>query len=162
MIDSFRGTYDFLSNFYPCIVFYKGIKFYSVENAFQAAKSQDENTRLKISKMQAGEAKKYAKTIALREDWQDIKKQVMYELLLQKFYYSYDLAVKLEILTKGQEIKEGNWWHDNFWGDCKCPNCSGEIGYNVLGKLLMKIRDEDLDKLKLKKEEFKQLLKITK
>jgi predicted NAD-dependent protein-ADP-ribosyltransferase YbiA (DUF1768 family) len=46
--------------------------------------------------------------------------------------------------TKGEEIIEGNAWHDNFWGNCSCkkrPEC-GKEGKNHLGMLLMKIRDE--------------------
>lgn len=46
--------------------------------------------------------------------------------------------------TKGEQIIEGNIWHDNFWGNCSCnkrPECVKE-GKNHLGMLLMKIRDE--------------------
>jgi predicted NAD-dependent protein-ADP-ribosyltransferase YbiA (DUF1768 family) len=41
---------------------------------------------------------------------------------------------------------EGNWWHDNFWGDCYCNNKSGKHpeclkpGLNKLGLLLMNLR----------------------
>ena len=38
-------------------------------------------------------------------------------------------------------IIEGNYWHDNFYGQCTCEKCAGK-GKNKLGKLLMDIRSE--------------------
>jgi hypothetical protein len=40
---------------------------------------------------------------------------------------------------------EGNWWHDNFYGSCTCNKCVNK-GENNLGKILMKIREELLEK----------------
>ncbi len=39
-------------------------------------------------------------------------------------------------LLSPEELVEGNWWNDTFWGVC-----NGE-GQNNLGKILMKIRKE--------------------
>jgi predicted NAD-dependent protein-ADP-ribosyltransferase YbiA (DUF1768 family) len=38
--------------------------------------------------------------------------------------------------TGDEELVEGNWWNDTFWGVCN------GVGENNLGKLLMKIRAE--------------------
>lgn len=38
-IKSFTGKYSFLSNFYPCKVLFEGVRYPSVEHAFQAAKN---------------------------------------------------------------------------------------------------------------------------
>ena len=35
---------------------------------------------------------------------------------------------------------EGNYWHDNYWGNCLCPKCKEIEGQNQLGKILMKVR----------------------
>jgi predicted NAD-dependent protein-ADP-ribosyltransferase YbiA (DUF1768 family) len=43
--------------------------------------------------------------------------------------------------TGDEELVEGNWWHDNFFGVCTCEPCKGS-GQNNLGKILMKIRTE--------------------
>jgi predicted NAD-dependent protein-ADP-ribosyltransferase YbiA (DUF1768 family) len=43
--------------------------------------------------------------------------------------------------TGDQELIEGNFWHDNFFGVCSCGACLGK-GQNNLGKILMKIREE--------------------
>lgn len=47
--------------------------------------------------------------------------------------------------TKGFKLIEGNLWHDNHWGSCTCKKrrvCQLP-GKNILGILLMKIRDEE-------------------
>jgi predicted NAD-dependent protein-ADP-ribosyltransferase YbiA (DUF1768 family) len=41
------------------------------------------------------------------------------------------------LLTTGdEELIEGNWWRDTYWGVCE------GIGQNKLGKLLMQVREE--------------------
>lgn len=59
----------------------------------------------------------------------------MESLLRQKFNKNTFLGKRL-IETKDIELIEGNTWGDTFWGVC-----NGR-GQNILGKLLMKIRDE--------------------
>ena len=45
------------------------------------------------------------------------------------------------LATGGEELIEGNWWHDNFFGVCTCGPCDGK-GKNNLGKILMRVREE--------------------
>jgi hypothetical protein len=45
------------------------------------------------------------------------------------------------LMTENKKIIEGNYWHDNFWGQCTCEKCFGK-GKNKLGKILMDIRSE--------------------
>ena len=52
-----------------------------------------------------------------------------------------ELREKL-LATKDAELIEGNWWHDNFWGNCLCSKCKDIQGKNMLGKLLMKEREQ--------------------
>ena len=49
------------------------------------------------------------------------------------------LGGKLD-MTGLEEIVEGNYWHDNYWGNCTCDKCKNIEGQNKLGKILMKIR----------------------
>ena len=65
----------------------------------------------------------------------------MLELLRLKFTQHPDLGDKLR-LTGKVLLEEGNRWHDNFWGNCRCQECDDVEGRNILGKLLMKVRDE--------------------
>ena len=43
--------------------------------------------------------------------------------------------------TGDQELIEGTWWHDKFWGICICTKCANK-GDNNLGKILMTVREE--------------------
>lgn len=63
----------------------------------------------------------------------------MRQLLMQKFA-DVNLRVKL-LATEDEELVEGNYWHDNFWGNCSCPKCKDIQGKNVLGTLLMEERE---------------------
>lgn len=134
MIDSFSGPYEFLSNFYPCEVEYQGSYYPSVEHAYQAAKTINSHERELIRTAETpGRAKRLGNKITLRADWETIKCQVMLDLLTQKFNYA-DLREKL-LDTGNKQLIEGNNWHDYFWGVC-----NGK-GQNMLGELLMKIRE---------------------
>jgi predicted NAD-dependent protein-ADP-ribosyltransferase YbiA (DUF1768 family) len=66
----------------------------------------------------------------------------MYEVVLAKFDQHPELLTRL-LATDESLLIEGNWWHDNFWGDCRCgkkPECRA-MGENMLGKTHMKIRE---------------------
>lgn len=135
VISSFKGKYKFLSNFYPIFIQYEGIRFPSVEHAFQAAKSDDiEIRKLFAIAPTAKEAKRFGKQVKLTEGW-DIKKISIMKLLLEQKFKNEPM--KSMLLNTGDSILiEGNNHRDKFWGQVK-----GE-GNNMLGKLLMEIRDE--------------------
>lgn len=139
-VKSFRKEYRFLSNFAPAEVEYNGIKFPSVEHAYVAAKTDNEDIQLELLKLTASEAKKYGREKCLiRADFEKEKVDIMRNLLEQKFkneYYRY-----LLYSTEDSELIEGNTWHDNYFGSCTCDYCEDK-GQNVLGKLLMIIRSQ--------------------
>ena len=133
-IDCFDGEFDFLSNFYESTIYHDGIKYPTVEHAFQAAKTMDLNERIKIANMNTpGKAKRAGRKVALRPDWEQVKFEVMKELITIKFL-NPDLKAKL-LATKNAELVEGNTWNDTCWGVCK------GIGQNNLGKILMEVRE---------------------
>lgn len=134
-INKFRGEYSFLSNMYPIMVRIDGESYPSAEHAFQALKSLNKDVRLAISVCRSPSEAKYAgKHIELRDDWDSVKVDIMYKILLAKFK-NPELAKKLKD-TGSEELIEGNTWNDKFWGVC-----NGD-GQNMLGKLLMKVREE--------------------
>lgn len=148
MIDSFTGKYAFLSNFFsmPGRIKLKPYGTYitfiydSVEHGYQAAKSLDINDRRAIQRIKrASDVKAYGKTIQLRPDWDTIRNEIMYDLLQQKF--SITGLRKLLFDTGNQELIEGNYWHDTYWGKCTCKQHTN-IGENNLGSMLMQIRKE--------------------
>lgn len=130
----FTGAYRFLSNFYYASVMLDGIWYPTVENAYQAAKTLNNELRAQFRKCGPGTAKKLGQTLQLQDGWEDIKLEIMEVLVRQKFKHT-DLATKL-LATKDAELVEGNYWNDKFWGVCR-----GE-GLNHLGKILMKVRAE--------------------
>lgn len=112
MISAFRGRWTKLGNYSSCVVFFEGHAYQSVELA-----------------------KKLARTVPLRADWDTIKIHVMRTLLREKFSQEPERSILLA--TGSEELVEGNWWHDRFWG--QCPLGTGE---NWLGRLLMEVRAE--------------------
>ena len=135
MIGEFRKKYFFLSNFYPCSFVYEGITYSSSEAAYQAHKTLDNTERLRISMLDAEHAKEEGRKLALREDWEDVKLNVMYEICRIKFSTNPNLKKRL-LDTGDEELIEGNDWNDTFWGVCN------GVGENYLGKTLMRIRKE--------------------
>lgn len=139
----FRGKYAFLSNFtfVPTGIRYNGLKFHTVENAYQAAKCGNIKDMYKFTSIPPEQAKKLGRKITMRDDWNEVKLDIMKELLSQKFACP-SLAEQL-IATGDSYIAEDNYWHDNYWGICNCPNCIDKFSFdeqNHLGKLLMEIR----------------------
>jgi len=143
-IRRFDGTqYAFLSNFYPSVVQFEGLNYATVEHAFQAAKSTEFFFRKLIATLpaeKAGLAKRRGRTIRLRRDWENIKIDIMFDLLCYKFKQP-DLK-KLLLNTGGKKLIEGNHWHDNIWGDCSCKRCESIQGQNWLGRLLTEVRSQ--------------------
>jgi len=132
---SFRDKYRFLSNMSPSSITIEGIRYPTVEHAFQAAKTTDKELRKKIARAaNPAEAKRMGRELTLRSDWNDIRVKAMEYILRKKFE---DPKLLKQLLETGErELIEGNTWGDKFWGQV-----DGE-GANNLGKLLMKIRKE--------------------
>lgn len=170
IIDKFRRT--FLSNFSPIEVTYSGKIFESTEHAYQAMKflpgalesvteSDIHSINHEISEkgfevqkedlpfiftregIPAGISKRIANKLRrlghVRVDWDEIKIFVMTDLLILKFsdptYYE-----KLN-QTKSKYLIEGNDWGDTYWGAVEGR------GRNMLGRLLMQIRETDISEL---------------
>ena len=140
MIVLFDGEYNFLSNFYPSPFEWNGITFPAVENWFQAWKTTDEDEFYAIATADTpGKSKRLGRKCTLRPDWEAIKVDVMRAGLKYKFQ-NPELRNKL-LSTGDEELVEGNTWHDRTWGRCICEKCGGQ-GQNLLGQLLMELRNE--------------------
>ena len=144
MINSFEGKYSFLSNFYPSpIAFKEGEEEFiapTVEHYFQYMKTPSLEEGLEIlAAVTPGKAKRLGRKCHLRSDWEKIKDDVMLSALRIKFK---NPELRTMLLTTGdEELIEGNFWHDCFWGVCYCNKCNHK-GENHLGKLLMQVREE--------------------
>ena len=90
-IDVFNGKYFFLSKFYPCYVYYKGVLYRSSEAAYQAQKCPDSNHKLYFSILSADESKKYARSIDIVDGWECSKDKIMYDIVSAKFLQNVSL-----------------------------------------------------------------------
>lgn len=151
IINKFDGEYRFLSNFYPCKIEHDGIIYNSVEAYYVAMKSDSSQVidrinytptdfRKMITNIKSpGHVKKIGQKIRIRPNWDSKKLEYMKWAVNEKFK---DNTLKNMLLSTGtMDIVEGNWWHDNFYGQCICEKCANK-GKNKLGKLLMEIRNE--------------------
>lgn len=133
-----------LSNFVTVEVTFRGRKFPTVEHAYMSAKIDDENwiefctsPARTASQIKQKTNEELLTNPNIVTNWEDIKIDVMRECLFSK-YQQEPFKTKL-IETGNQNIQEGNWWNDKFWGvDLKeSPN----VGENHLGRLIMEIRE---------------------
>lgn len=132
----FDGEYRFLSNFYHAPVMVTGIKYLNTEAAFQAGKSLNMEERELFSEMSPAHAKRMGRKIKLRADWHIAKIEVMELCLRTKFMTHKNLAEQLKA-TGNAELVEFNTWGDSIWGVTQEKG-----GTNLLGKLLMIIRND--------------------
>ena len=91
MINSFKGKYFFLSNFYQAPVCIDGIMYRNNEAAFQSMKTTDLEKRKEFVNLDPSEAKRKGRKIKLRSDWEQIKYDAMYIICFAKFYQNLEL-----------------------------------------------------------------------
>lgn len=139
----FRGEHWYLSNMYPCDITYNGHHFTCVEAAFQAQK--DLSRVSEFEGISGKDAKRLGRQVRLREGWNEMRDDIMKEILDVKFS-DPELARKLasdqDIKRSGGVITEENEWGDRYWGVCN------GVGRNRLGELLQEVRHEVCERLK--------------
>lgn len=149
-INSFRGEFFFLSNFYEAPVQYDGIVYQNNEAAFQAQKCANPADRQKFAGLNPTEARHLGRAIPLRKDWEQVKMSVMGEIVRAKFEQNPDLAEKL-LSTNDAYLEEGNTWGDRTWGTVN------GAGANHLGRILMEVRGSlEMGKMPRQNEKHKR------
>ena len=140
-ITHFTGRYLFLSNYFDnCPVEFGGLIYRNSEAAYQAQKCRNPKDRMKFQRLSPDAAKALGKVVDLVPDWDFIKANVMADVVHAKFTQHPELAKRL-VDTGNAELIEGNWWHDNFFGNCECFACKETQGQNWLGWILMRERE---------------------
>lgn len=135
---STKDAYGCFSNFSAHPIELKGKGWKTTEHYFQAQKfpetEHEEAIRLEPSPMIAARMGRDRKK-PLRKDWEVVKDDVMREALRAKFTQHTDLQEIL--LGTSDAVLVEHTKNDAYWGD------GGDgSGLNMLGKLLMEIREE--------------------
>jgi ribA/ribD-fused uncharacterized protein len=125
----------YLSNFYPAKVVLDGIVYPTSEHCYQAQKATNREDLIFVAAQpSARDAKRAGYQIKLRDDWEDVKIDVMLKVLRLKFIQNTNLGKRL-ISTGDADL------HENFPGDSYWSYNNGH-GQDMLGTLLMMVRSE--------------------
>ena len=133
-----KNEYDnVFSNFNYSAIEINGVDYPTVEHAYQAQKTIDEDERIRIASLESPVlAKKAGRNVEIRDDWEEVKYDVMVECLREKFKIK---KFKQALIDTGKEeiAEDAREWNDCIWGLGRSGN-----GQNLLGKALMQVRDE--------------------
>lgn len=152
------GEVDWMRNDYLSPITVGGIEYPSVEHAYQASKFRDRDIKKDISVADTvREARQIGKSFSddLREDWDDVKYDIMENLVRKKFQDDV-LAERLAKTGNMDIIMEG---YDEYWGTGRYG-----AGRNKLGDIFKTVRTEvqfmlDLDPSECEESEDPPTLK---
>ncbi len=126
------------SNFYPAQIYLKEKKWPTVEHYFQAMKFEgtvyEEEIRNTVRAIDVA-AQGRNRSLPLRADWEQVKNDIMLEALRAKF--TQHKALQDILLSTGNALLVEHTANDAYWGDA-----GDGTGKNMLGILLMKVREE--------------------
>jgi N-glycosidase YbiA len=132
------GEHGYFSNFASYPIEVRGKIWPTSEHYFQAQKfagsEQEEAIRLVKSPMIAARMGRDRQK-PLRSDWEAVKDDVMREAVRAKF--QQHVTLREQLLATGNAILVEHTENDSYWGD------GGDgSGKNMLGRILMEVRDE--------------------
>lgn len=130
--------YGCFSNFSKHEFTIDGKKWKTTEHYFQAMKfagtEHEESIRLAKTPMDAANMGR-DRTKPLRQDWEEVKDDIMRKAVLEKFKTHED--IKIILLSTGENEIIEKTTGDYYWG------CGSKgTGLNMLGKILMETRDK--------------------
>jgi ribA/ribD-fused uncharacterized protein len=129
--------YGCFSNFSPHGFKLDGVFWKTCEHYFQAQKfvgtEYEMQIRLSLSPMEAAKMGR-DRSKPLRQDWEEIKDDVMRKAVMKKFTRHKEIQ-KVLLSTENKEIIEKTS-NDYYWGCGKDGS-----GKNMLGKILMEVRE---------------------
>ena len=135
-VDKFDGEYRFLSNFDAHGFISNSVYWKTVENFYQANKTEDPKICQLFIELTPAQAKIKGRKIQVRPNWDSIKVFIMVRGVYLKFSNPMNDSILQKLFETGyRELVEKNWWHDAYWGQFE-----GE-GLNKLGRILMGVRE---------------------
>lgn len=136
---STKDEYGCFSNFARAPFEVDGKVWLTSEHYFQAMKFPDapeyqEKIRTTPSPMVAARLGR-SRSVPIRKDWESSKDDIMREAVRMKF--THNLEMRKILLSTGDAQLVEHTKNDRYWGD------GGDgTGRNMLGKILMEVRDE--------------------
>lgn len=131
-----RWIKNWFSNMEPSFIKVDGKSYKSVENYYQSMKTLDPEMLEAIEDATPSGSKQIGKKVTIRQDWADIKYDIMKKALWAKWSKPEYREALLE--TGDEMIIEWNNWGDRTWG----VDIRDNKGKNWLGQALMEIREE--------------------
>lgn len=135
----FSSPFDPLNNWSAHAVVAYDKTFHTLEHAYHYRKFNDKNPEVAQEILQSPSpwaAMKIARQYSgeIRPDWDDVKVDIMEELVRMKLDQNEDVQMILEKTGKRRIVENSPW--DDFWG------CGPKgDGVNMMGKIWMKVRD---------------------
>jgi hypothetical protein len=134
-----KEEFGVFSNFYPGPFNIEESMWPTTEHYFAAMKTFDKEQREAIRNAPTPlDAKRMGRVVTLRDDWEDVKYQVMLDALRAKF--GNDAHLKAILLSTEDAIIYEDSPYDKIWGTGEKGGVG--TGKNLLGKALMEIRRE--------------------
>ena len=134
---STKAEYGCFSNFSRHSIELKGETWVTSEHYFQAQKfagtQHESSVRKAKGPREAAEMGRDRKR-PLREDWEEVKDDIMRQAVMAKFTQRKDL--KEILLSTGDAVLVEHTENDFYWGDG-----GNGTGKNMLGKILMEVRE---------------------
>lgn len=151
-IHRWHQEFEWLSNNYLSQIRFEGDPYPSVTHAFIASRTKDQTIRNKVTKAKFSELPDLLRKMGTpHSGWH--QNTVMKELLEVKFGLfpggsPLEFKVPMKLLkqliqTGSAQLVYGNYDHDMMWGQCLCntEDCKDYVGKNLLGFIIMSIRD---------------------
>lgn len=131
-----KDPYGFLGNYYKARTFIYGRWWNWNEAPYQSAKTSVQSEIDEIHQaLKANDTRLLGQKVTMRPDWDQVKRAVMKECCMAKFLQHPELRKLL--METGDEVLMEDSPVDWYWGIGK-----DGTGQNVLGQVLMEIREE--------------------
>lgn len=131
-----KDPYGYMSNFYRSLIFIFNDYYPTVEHAYQAAKTKNLHEKETIKCADTPRiARNLGQKVSMYDGFDDDKFHIMKECVFAKFSQIEEL--KQQLLSTGDEFLIEDSPVDYYWG------CGADgSGKNMLGKVLMEVREE--------------------
>lgn len=148
-IYKFDGPYEFLSLEYPCQVVYENHSYNNAAVLFYALRALNERSRMKIAKFSTNKARQKSLALPDNPEYDNNRKRFLKLVVKAKFDSNPDLREKL-LSTKPKALINTVTYLDDWIG---IRETNGR-GSNMLGKVLMEVREEYINQDQSSNEEL--------